>query len=64
MTRNKHEAKAMIENISFECRFNSTTSNSNQKWHDKTCQCEYKKYCAKKNIVGIQAHVFLKIVNN
>ena len=54
----------MIENISFECRFNSTTSNSNQKWHDKTCQCEYKKYCAKKNIVGIQAHVFLKIVNN
>ena len=46
MITNKNEAKAMTEYIScdFECKFNSTTSHSNQEWNDKTCQCECKNY--------------------
>ena len=42
MITNKDEAKAMTEHISFycECKFNSTTCSSNQKWNNKTCQCE------------------------
>ena len=27
-----------------ECKFNSTACNSNQKWNNDKCQCEYKKY--------------------
>ena len=27
-----------------KCKFNSTTCNSNQKWNNKTCQCECKNY--------------------
>ena len=44
MITNKDEAKAMIEHISCDCKckFNSTTCNSNQKWNNKTCQCECK----------------------
>ena len=47
MIRNKNEAKAMTEHISCDCKckFNSTTCNSNQKWNNKTCQCECKNYC-------------------
>ena len=43
---NKDEAKAMTEHISCDCKckFNSTTCNSNQKWNNKTCQCECKNY--------------------
>ena len=42
----KEEAKAITEHISYDCKckFNSTTSNSNQKWNNKTCQCECKNY--------------------
>ena len=45
MTTNKHQAKAVTEHISWDCKckFNSTTCNSNQKWKNKTCQCEFKK---------------------
>ena len=37
----------MTKNISCDCKcnFNSTTCNSNQKWNNKTCQCECKNYC-------------------
>ena len=28
----------------FKCKFNSATYNSNQKWNNKTCQCEGKSY--------------------
>ena len=28
-----------------KCKFNSTTCNLNQKWNNKTCQCECKNYC-------------------
>ena len=28
----------------FKCKFNSATCNSNQKWNNKTCQCEGKSY--------------------
>ena len=46
MITNKDEAKAMTEHISCDCKckFYSTTCNSNQKWNNKTCQCEFKNY--------------------
>ena len=46
MIKNKNEAKAMAEHISYDCKckFNSTVCKSNQKWNDKTCQCECKNY--------------------
>ena len=46
MITNKDEAKAMTEHISCgcKCKFNNTTCNSNQKWDDKTFQCECKNY--------------------
>ena len=57
----------MTEHISCDCKckFNSTTCNSNEKWNDKTCQCEFVKIIvhAKKIIVGILAHVFDRIVS-
>ena len=36
----------MTKHISCDCKwkFNSTTCNSNQKWNNKTCQCECKIY--------------------
>ena len=44
MITHKNEAKAMTEHISCDCKckFNSTMCNSNQKWNNKTCQCELK----------------------
>ena len=41
----------MTEHISCDCKckFNSTVCNSNQKWNNKTCQCECKSYRACKN---------------
>ena len=46
MITNKNEAKTLVKHIScdFECKFNSTTWNSNQKWNNETCQCECKSY--------------------
>ena len=46
MIINKDEAKEMTEHISCDCKckFNSTTCNSNQKWNNKTSQCECKNY--------------------
>ena len=37
----------MTEHIScdYKCKFNSGICNSNQKWNNKTCQCECKNYC-------------------
>ena len=36
----------MTEHISCDCKckFNSTTCNSQQKWNNKTSQCEFKNY--------------------
>ena len=36
----------MKKHISWDCncKFNSTTCNLNQKWNNKTCQCECKNY--------------------
>ena len=41
----------MVKHISCDrkCKFNSTTCNSNKKLNNKTCQCEYKIFCACKN---------------
>ena len=46
MITNNTEAKAITKHISCDCKckFNSTTCNSNQKWNNKTCQCECKSY--------------------
>ena len=46
MIANKNEAKAMTKHISCycKCKFNSTACSSNQKWNNKTCQCECKNY--------------------
>ena len=43
---NKNEGKTMTKGISCYCKFkiNSTTCNSNQKWNNKTCPCEFKNY--------------------
>ena len=44
MITNKNEAKAMTEYIPCDCKckLNSKVRNSNQKWNNKTCQCECK----------------------
>ena len=66
MITNKDEAKAMAELMSCDCKckFNSTTCNSNQKWNNKPCQCECEIILnAKKIIIGIVAHLFVRIVN-
>ena len=67
MITNKNEANGMTKHISSDCKckFNSTTCISNQKWNNKTCQCECKNYrkCKKKIIVGILAHVFVRVAN-
>ena len=46
MITNKDEAKAMTEHILCDCKCKliSATCNSNQKWNDKTGQCECKNY--------------------
>ena len=46
MTTNKNEAKTMTKHTSCDCKckLNSTACNSNQKWNNKTCQCECKSY--------------------
>ena len=46
MKTNENKAKAMTEHISCDCKckFNSTGCNSDQKWDNKTCQCESKIY--------------------
>ena len=43
---NKNKAKTMEKHITCDCKckFNTTACNSNQKWNDKTCQCEWKNY--------------------
>ena len=46
MLTNKSEAKAMTKHISCDCKckFSSTTCHWNQKWNNKTGQCERKNY--------------------
>ena len=58
------EAKKLAKRISCDakCKFNSTTCNSNEKWNNKTCQCECKNYicygyCIKKKTNNIATNV-------
>ena len=63
---NNNEANAITEHISCDCKckFNSTICNPNQEWNNKICQCECKNYLsAKKIIVGILAHAFVRTVS-
>ena len=47
MIKNRNEAKTMVKHISCDCicKFNSTICNSNQKWSNETCQCEWTNLC-------------------
>ena len=64
MITNENKAKAMKEHISCDCKckFNNTVYNSNQKWDNKhvnvNANCIVR---ATKIIVGIVAHVFVRI---
>ena len=65
-TANKNQTKAITEHISCDCKckFNSTTCNSNQKWNNETSQFKCKSIIsAKKIIVGMIAHVFVRILS-
>ena len=44
--RKINEAKLLIRHISCDCKykFSSKTCNSNQKWNNKTSQCNCKNY--------------------
>ena len=46
MITNKNEAKQIAKYISRDCKcnFDNRTCYSNQKWNNKTCQCECKNY--------------------
>ena len=46
MITNKNKVQALTEHISYDCKckFNRTTCNSDQKWNNKTRQCECKNY--------------------
>ena len=66
MIANKIEAKLKTKRISCDCKCKSNSSicNSNQKWNNKTYQCECKTYpIIKKVISEIQAHVFVRILS-
>ena len=56
----------MTEHISHDCKckFNSTTSNSKQKWNNKLVNVNVKiMISGKKIIVGILGYVFVRIVS-
>ena len=63
---NKDGANAMTEHISHDCKckFNSTTSNSKQKWNNKLVNVNVKiMISGKKIIVGILGYVFVRILS-
>ena len=69
MITNKNEVKAIKKHTSydFNCKFNSTTHNSNQKSNNKACQVECKNYrTCKKDYSwnpSTWAHVFQSIAS-
>ena len=66
MATNKNEGKQMTEHIScdFKCKFNNTICNSNKKWNNKACQCEWKNYrkCEKDYSSNLST-LFVRIVS-
>ena len=61
-----YKAKTFVNYISsdFKCQLNSTTCNSDKKWNSDTCQCQSKNFDrAEKIIVGMLAHVFVRMVS-
>ena len=66
MITNRDEVKTSVKHTSCDCKdkFNSTACNTNQKWNNKTSQCECKIYgTCKKIIVGILTRVFERTVS-
>ena len=67
MIKNKDEAKSKTEHISCDCKckFNSTICNSSQNEIIKHVNMNSKVIVNSKNImIGILAHVFVRIVSN
>ena len=59
-------SKRLIKYISCECKCkcNSATFNCNQKWNNKTCQCDVKfNIGAKRIMAGILAYALVRIAN-
>ena len=56
----------MAKHTPCDCKwaFNSTACNENQKWNIETCKFECKSYHeCKKIIVGVLAHVFVRMTS-
>ena len=71
MTAQINESKTLNEHISCKCKckLDSRKCNSNQKWNNHKCWCEYKKQNRKKKmhakriIFQILLHIVVKILN-
>ena len=63
MITNKNQIKTVTKHISCDCKckFNSKKCNKNEKWNNKTYKKLNKNSSVKKIIVGILAHVFVRI---
>ena len=59
-----YETKTFIKHSSCDCKckFNSTTCNSNLNWIAKHVNVNVKIIVCEKNMVGIQPHVFVRMV--
>ena len=63
-----NESKTLTKHTSYECKFkfDGRKCNSNQKWNNDKCRCEYqnpKNIYVKKITFGILLHVVAKMVN-
>ena len=58
---NKNDAKAMTDHVACDCKskFNSTISNSDPKWNNKTCQCECENYRTYKKDYSLNPRTFI-----
>ena len=61
-----NEAKTLAKHLSCncKCKFVSTASNSNQKWNNKTCQCQFTIYqICKENYSWIPSTCIFRMVS-
>ena len=67
MKTNKNESKTMAKYIACGCKYKLNTStllHIIQKWNNETRQCECQShYTCKKTLVGIVAHVLVRMVS-
>ena len=65
MITEKNELKILTKDTSCEgkCKFDGRKYNSNQKWNNHKCRCEYKKHHLREKIIfGILLHVAAKMI--